>query len=250
MADLDLGDTRLIIETCKDFDLLRNQAAYVLATAFWETNRTMHPVQEAYWLSETWRKNNLRYYPWHGRGYVQLTWERNYVRAGKELHMDLTTNPAVAMEPTTAAEILVAGCKEGWFTGKKLRDYITLQQSDYKGARRIVNGTDKAAAIAGIAKDYDAALLAEGYGVTDDEPVTPPVIDKPDTPPKEHPIQSKTIMATLFQLLAALGAFGTAIWESASENVQMILAVGMMLIIAAAFFIMRERLKKWADGIR
>lgn len=30
--------------------------AYMLATAYWETNETMQPVIEAYWLSEAWRK--------------------------------------------------------------------------------------------------------------------------------------------------------------------------------------------------
>ena len=39
--NLDLGDTRLLIETCKTHGLLRNQAAYVLATAYrdWETEK-------------------------------------------------------------------------------------------------------------------------------------------------------------------------------------------------------------------
>src|SRR4029079_15992876 len=56
--------------------------AYMLATAFQETNQTMQPVREAYWLSEEWRRRNLRYYPFYGWGYVQLTWEANYRRAG------------------------------------------------------------------------------------------------------------------------------------------------------------------------
>ena len=171
MADinLDKGDTRLIITHCERYDLLRNQAAYVLATAFWETARTMEPVKEAYWLSEQWRKDNLRYYPWYGRGYVQLTWEENYQRAGDKLGLDLTTDPDAVMAPATSSLILVEGCRDGWFTGKKLSDYITLQQSNFVDARRIVNGTDKADTIAAIAVNYDAALLAEGYGVEDAE---------------------------------------------------------------------------------
>ena len=73
MIDMNLGDTGLIVATCGQQGLLRNQAAYTLATAYWETNRTMKPVEEAYWLSDAWRKANLRYYPWHGRGYTQTT---------------------------------------------------------------------------------------------------------------------------------------------------------------------------------
>ena len=44
------------------------------------------------------------------------------------------------MEPDIAAEILVVGSRDGWFTGKKLSDYITLKASNYRGARRVING--------------------------------------------------------------------------------------------------------------
>jgi putative chitinase len=171
--DLNLGDSQLILKECKLAGLLRNQAAYVMATAWWETAHTVEPVKEAYWLNnaEAWRKKNLRYYPWYGRGYVQLTWERNYIHAGKQLGLDLTTNPESVMVPDVSAKILVTGSLEGWFTGKKLGDYITLSKSDFKGARRIINGTDKAAAIATIARAYDTALKADGYGM---EAPTPP----------------------------------------------------------------------------
>ena len=177
--DLTIGCTGQIISECRRAGVLRNQAAYILATAFWETNRTMQPVVEAYWLSEEWRAKNLRYYPWHGRGFVQLTWQGNYVRAGKALDMDLITDPDRVMEPDISAKILVRGCMEGWFTGRSIPDYITLQKSDFINARRVVNGTDKAENIAKIAEKYDAALLEAGYGeeaapVADHVPVTAP----------------------------------------------------------------------------
>lgn len=158
-----VGDTQLIIDTCKQYGLLRNQTAYVLATAFWETNRTMKPVVEAYWLSEDWRKKNLRYYPWHGRGYVQLTWEYNYIRAAKEVDQPLDKDPSLALDPAIAARILVAGSMNGWFTGRKLRDFVNSNHSDFVGARRVINGTDKARAIAAIAQDYDDDLKTEGF---------------------------------------------------------------------------------------
>lgn len=74
------------------------QAAYVIATAWWETAQTMHPVREAYWLSETWRKKNLRYYPYYGRGYVQLTWEENYKKASDYFKVDFVNNPDWVMD--------------------------------------------------------------------------------------------------------------------------------------------------------
>lgn len=170
---LDLGDTRLIIEKGKEHDLLRNQLAYVLATAYWETARTMKPVKEAYWLSEDWRKKNLRYYPWYGRGYVQLTWEANYRKAQDKTGYPFHKNPDTALKSEPAAVVLVRGSKEGWFTGKKLSDFITLEQSDFVNARRIINGTDRAKEIAEIAKEYDSLLKAEGYGVTSNPSTKP-----------------------------------------------------------------------------
>lgn len=164
--DLNLGYTRLIVDVASKHGLLRNQLAYVLATAYWETARTMKPVKEAYWVknAEAWRKRNLRYYPWYGRGFVQLTWEDNYIKAGRELGRDFITDPDAVMEPEASAEILVVGSRDGWFTGKKLSDYITLQKSDFRNARKIINRMDKASEIARIADEYDADLKAEGYG--------------------------------------------------------------------------------------
>jgi putative chitinase len=200
--DLSLGFTPLILAKCRKYDLLRNQAAYVLATAFWETNRTMKPVVEAYWLSEEWRRKNLRYYPWYGRGFVQLTWEKNYIRAGKILKVDLTTDPRKALDPEISASVLVLGSLDGWFTGKKLGDYITLSRSDYKGARRVVNGTDKAAEIAAIAVDYETALRADGYG-TVRAPVAQPAADYVRTAPTTaKPAQG--LLARLIALIAAI----------------------------------------------
>lgn len=167
--DLNLGDTQLILNECKSKNILRNQAAYILATAYWETARTMKPVREAYWLSEQWRQDNLRYYPWYGRGYVQLTWKSNYERADRELGTNLVNDPDASMRPNTAVKILVKGMMHGWFTGKALPDYITLQKSDFINARRVVNGVDKASEIAEIAKSYDEALKIARYGEEPDK---------------------------------------------------------------------------------
>lgn len=202
MANLELGDTRLILAECAKAGLLRNQAAYVLATALWETARTMRPVRE--YGGETYLRTK-KYYPYVGMGYVQLTWKANYEKAGRKLGVDFLSNPKLLLEPRYAAPILVTGMKEGWFTGKKLADYITLQKSDFTSARRIVNGTDKAASIAAIAREYDAALKAEGYGV--DKPATSPAdLEKPATS-GAPPAKSDKAAAGIFALaLAAIGA--------------------------------------------
>lgn len=250
--DMNLGDTRLIVATCSEQGLLRNQAAYTLATAYWETNRTMKPVEEAYWLSDAWRKANLRYYPWHGRGYTQTTWERNYRKLKSESGVDVIADPAQAMHPEVAVFALVVGARDGWWTGKKLSDYITLSKSDYVGARRVINGTDKARPIAEIARDYEAALLSEGYGVE----ASPPVINtrRDGSEPREKITNSTTIQAVFAAALATVGQTMDAakgVVAQVSESLSVSPEVALAVVAGGALaWIYRERLMKWVEGDR
>jgi predicted chitinase len=95
----------------------------------------------------------------YGRGYVQLTWDENYEKADKELRLNgaLIADYDKAMEPSIAAAIMVRGMQEGWFTGKKLSNYLP---GDYINARRVINGVDKSAMIAGYARAFEKALTA------------------------------------------------------------------------------------------
>ncbi len=114
---------------------------------------------------------------WFGRGYVQLTHKENYRKAGAMIGADLACDPDRALDPDLAARILVDGCETGIFTrangkpGHKLSDYLP---GDYVGARRIVNGSDRAQTVAGHALAFEAALVAGGYGPA----------RKPETPPE------------------------------------------------------------------
>ena len=134
------------------------QIAYVLATTQWETAQTFQPVKEAFWLDEAWRQANLSYYPYYGRGYVQLTWDKNYEAYSDILAIDLVSNPDRALDPTVALFVLVHGFKTGTFTGRKITDFIAQGMTDFVGARRCINGTDKANEI--------ASLLAEKFLTT------------------------------------------------------------------------------------
>lgn len=153
-----------VLEAAKGAPLAH--AAYMLATAWHETNKTMQPVREAYWLSETWRKTHLRYYPWYGRGYVQLTWQFNYEKADSELSLSgsLIANPDRAMEPSIAARIMRLGMDEGWFTGVSLGKVLpvrgTATREQYMNARTIINGHDKADLIEDYAQIFERALFA------------------------------------------------------------------------------------------
>lgn len=139
--------------------------AYCLATDYHETAKTMQGVREGLSVSDAWRRKHLRYYPWYGRGKVQLTWERNYKLATQKLQamgfdVDLIKNPDQALDLQISAVILVVGMIEGWFTGKKLRDYLPADPNfeHYKNARRIINGTDRDELIAGYAVEFEKAL--------------------------------------------------------------------------------------------
>lgn len=139
--------------------------AYVLATVYHETAKQMQPVREGLNVSDEWRKAHLSYYPYYGRGHVQLTHDFNYAYATIELKklgfdVALVSQPDQALEPTISTTICIEGMLHGWFTGKKLRDYIpaVATREHYKNARRIVNGTDRADLIAGYAIEFEKGL--------------------------------------------------------------------------------------------
>jgi hypothetical protein len=128
------------------------ELAYLLATVKHETAHEMVPVKER--GGEVYLRSKP-YYPWYGRGPIQLTWEDNYKKFG-------ITNPDDALEWPAALDIAFRGMIRGMFTGKKLADYIRsgvgTSARDYVAARRIINGTDKARLIAGYADAFFDAL--------------------------------------------------------------------------------------------
>jgi len=130
--------------------------AYILGTAHHETDRTMQPIEE-------YDKGGNRLYgradgetgcTYYGRGFVQLTWKENYEKVGNILDMDLVRHPEIASKLEPAAEIIVKGMVNGWFTGARLSWYFNGEKEDWYNARRIVNGLDRANLVAGYAKTY------------------------------------------------------------------------------------------------
>lgn len=264
--NMDEGDTRLLIETCRKHGLLRNQVAYVLATAYHETAHTLEPVRETLAstdaqaiarLDRAWERGQLSWVSrpyWRtgffGRGYVQLTHEYNYRKAGGIIGVDLVSDPSKALEAEISAEITVRGMLEGWFTTKKLGDYITLQRSDYVGARRIVNGTDRARAIAEHAREYEAALISEGYG----NEKRPPVINerRDGKPPRSSSTESTTVRAGFIGILGTL----TALIEPISDTLnQYSEALGIPvewllggLILGSLGYVIYDRVRKGPEG--
>lgn len=90
-------------------------------------------------------------YLYRGRGLVQTTGRRLYTIFG------FATNPELVCDVATSADIMVKGMRDGTFTGKKLSDYLG---TDWVGARRIVNGQDRAQDIAAWAMKIYNSLKA------------------------------------------------------------------------------------------
>lgn len=164
------ADKSISQQEVKDIDIFLNffekdikmfsvpQWAYIFATVYHETGGTFQPLRESPRASEAWRKAKFRYYPYYGRGYVQLTWDYNYQKYSKKLNIDLVKNPDKAMIPSISWFILVDGFKTGAFTGKKITDYINEGEKDYQNARRIINGMDKSLLIEGYAETFEEIL--------------------------------------------------------------------------------------------
>lgn len=134
--------------------------AYILATTHHETGRRFEPIEEIgrgqgrpYGKPDP--ETGLRYY---GRGYVQLTWKDNYHRMGDALGVDLLWHPELALDPGIALRIIFFGMINGSFTGRRLSRYFNATTEDWRNARRIVNGLDRADEIASIARRYYAAI--------------------------------------------------------------------------------------------
>ena len=161
----------------------RSWCAYALATAYHETGHTMQPIREfggpRYYLRmydpqgerPKLAKANGNTFPgdgalFSGRGFVQLTWRNNYKRAAKETGYPLEGNPDLAMRPDIAALIMRKGMEQGWFTGKAFDHFLPVEEStreQFINARRIINGSDKAALIADYAVKFQNALRGAGW---------------------------------------------------------------------------------------
>ncbi len=146
--------------------------AYALATAYHETGGEMQPVREGFCdtdegseraVRRMFEKGRIRrnYATRHdngksyfGRGLVQITHGVNYERVGKALGVPLYDNPDLALDMDVAVKILFVGMSEGLFTGKRFQRYFDNETTDWTGARRIINGQDRAAKIADYAEKF------------------------------------------------------------------------------------------------
>lgn len=198
--------------------------AYMLATAYHETGPEssaghMLPVtehgQRSYFdryegradLGNTMPGDGYRF---RGRGLVQLTGRTNYRKMSPVAGVDLTANPDAALDPAIAARVMFEGMLKGSFTGKALDDYLNETKTDFRGARKIINGTDKADLIAGYAERFLAALTKAAAEPVQAAPAVPPPPPPDIEPPSrtDDPQEGPTVGQWAAGMTIGLGSVG------------------------------------------
>lgn len=153
--------------------------AYILGTVHHETGRSFLPVRETFaktdkdairilnksfgsgkltWVKKPYWDFDLDGKSWIGRGYCQITHKKNYQNVSKLINYDLLYDPNSALKPEIAVKVAVEGMIKGIFTGKSLADFFMGSKSDWKNARRIINGLERADLVASYAKKYYSCI--------------------------------------------------------------------------------------------
>lgn len=149
--------------------------AYIMATDYHETARTMQPIPERggkdrlnrMYGPEGDRPDKARElgnaFPGDGArftgGKVQLTGRNNFRRQAEKLGIPLESSPELILDMEVSIAVLFGGMLDGDFTGKSLSDYTDQGGNlNWTNARRVVNGLDRASEIATYAQKFHVAL--------------------------------------------------------------------------------------------
>ena len=105
---------------------------------------------------------------YRGRGLEHVTGRRNYLRTGQALSVDLIGNPDALLNLGIAVRSLVTGMETGRYVpnhdfARHLPSKGDAMQAQFREARRIINGVDKADLLAGYAMTFQAALRVGGW---------------------------------------------------------------------------------------
>lgn len=177
-----------------------------------------------------------------GRGGVQITGRENYRRMGTILKLPLETKPDLALDPKVSSRILIEGMLRGVslkgdFTGVSLEDFFKGSRDDAIGARRIVNGTDRAKLIAGYHEafldDIKRAVAAAKRGVKTTA-VQPPRVPSTD----------ETAWGGVIQAVGGVAAASPALFERLPGWVALValaaVLVGTVMVVQGRRRILRE----------
>lgn len=147
--------------------------AYILATAYHETARTMKPIEEfgkgkGRKYGSKIKHSGMAYttpdHIYYGRGHTQNTWYEIYEMLTKEATLqgkgwDFLNHPELllTMEPSIwATFVAMIG---GKYTGVGLSKYFNGEKADWVNARKIINGLDAAEKIADYGRRFYKSLI-------------------------------------------------------------------------------------------
>lgn len=148
--------------------------AYILATVYHETDKTMQPIEEygkgknkpygkkIKYNGTHYEKPDKIYY---GRGHTQNTWYEIYERLSiiakiKGYHWDFLNHPELLLQIEPSAWVTIYAMTRGIYTGRRLSDYFNDKKEDSINARRTINLLDKAELISDYYNIFYKALTA------------------------------------------------------------------------------------------
>ncbi len=225
-----------ILRECEKLTLPAKQIAYIFATAIHETARTLEPIRERRARKGTLiRAQQDRYWPsgFYGRGFVQITWRRNYELVGQKIGVDLVGNPDLALEREIAAKILVQGMSEGWFTGRRLNEFINERRTDYRSARRVVNGLDRADEIAELSKAMERCIELRQLNAVSPPTDDAAVITAP--PPTGFLKKLRNSLGAAISAIGGIAGIREAAGIQLSDDVMRILEAAIPMVITIGF---------------
>lgn len=218
LSQAQVDGTKAILDSAKRNGVTStHHVAHILAHVYHETGTYMLPIKETVYkshknknpsdatviarLNRAWARGQLSWVRtpyWRdgafGRGPIQTTHWRNYIKMGTRLGLPLRQKPELLLVPEHGADSAVVGMAEGLYTGKKLSDYRfpdDLNNGWRTHPRRIVNGKDGTdAKISRYHRAFYAALVAAGWTGEAAQPnptPPPPDIPKPDDNPSQPP---------------------------------------------------------------
>jgi len=239
---------------------------YALATDYHETGSKMQPVREGFkttdkaargWVQRHYGHKGPKWYCWpqgphghvyYGRGDVQLTWYENYLKMGEILGLPLAEKPDMVLQSKVSKAVLIEGMlngasQDGDFTGKSLEDYFNDEDDDPIGARRIVNGTDKAQLIASYYDEfmdaidvaleaYEQADMFDREHIEEENPVK--------LPPKSDGITWGAVLSATTGIGAAVGGLTEKLSGPAALVAIGLIVVGIALVATGRKRILRE----------
>lgn len=225
--------------------------SYVLASVYHETGGKMLPVREGFKDSdEASRLHVAKMFSqgkisgdyakpiggisYFGRGRCQNTHLANYKKLQERYGVPLVQNPNLILADSKLdARITVDGHIEGFWTGRKLQDYLDADGNlNYIAARAIVNGDGKknGALIASYAKHFEEAFVEDRQ--------KPRTQDKIET--TEKPItKSKTVIGDILKWV--VGGGGTLSAAFSDWKVTAVVAVFLLLSALVAYGIYKRQ---------